>query len=198
MGWPEVMQELEDKLLGTLRGAYRPLDNVPFFRVQYPPVEEREALRQFRLLAERLRHQQFDAPCVSLLGVFKQALAALLNCPPGDLESRLVELEREQERPKLQRRLSEHLPTELTKTLTARLRGMPRNSVAILLRMGSLYPFVRPSSLLSSLEGHIVCAVVLPYPGTKLGALLDAPPADPRGGYYRGEVIPWRCVKGGS
>ncbi|MBC7335931.1 MAG: hypothetical protein H5U01_06630, partial [Clostridia bacterium] len=61
MGWHEVMGELEEKLVGTLRGTYRPLDNVPFFRVQYPPVEEREALRQFRMLTERLRHQHLGA-----------------------------------------------------------------------------------------------------------------------------------------
>ncbi|MBC7347099.1 MAG: DUF1788 domain-containing protein [Clostridia bacterium] len=192
MGWHEVMGELEEKLVGTLRGTYRPLDNVPFFRVQYPPVEEREALRQFRMLTERLRHQHLGAESVSLLECLREALAALLNCPAEALESRLVELEREQERPELQSRLSKHLPAEMTKALTARLKGMPRDSVAVLLRMGSLYPFLRPSSILSSLEGRIECAVVLPYPGTTLGALLDAPPADPRGGYYRGEVIPWR------
>lgn len=193
MGWPEMMQDLQERLEGTLRGTYRPLDNVPFFRVQYPPVEEREALRQFRLLADRLRHQQFGVSCVSLLESFKQALTALMNCSTDELERQLVELEKGQDRCKLQYRLSEHLPAELAKAVAAKLRGMPRHSVAILLRMGSLYPFVRPSSLLSILEGCVDCALVLPYPGTTLGALLDAPPADPRGGYYRGEVIPWRC-----
>lgn len=192
MGWPEVIQELEEKIVNTLRGTYRPLDNVPFFRVQYPPVEEREALRQFRLLVERLRHQQFRAACVSLVDALKQALGALLNCRVDELESQLLELEREQERSELQSRLSEHLLAEMVKTLAASLKDMPRNGVVVLLRMGSLYPFLRPSSLLSSLEGHINCAVVLPYPGTTLGALLDAPPGDFRGGYYRGDVIPWR------
>jgi len=192
MGWHEVVQELEKKLKGTLQGTYRPLDNVAFFRVQYPPAEEREALRQFRLLAERLQHHGWEATCISLLEIFQQGIAALLNCQISELGERLRILEQEHERTELQGRISEYLPGEMVKALVERLQGMTRESVAILLRMGALYPFLRPSSLLAKLEGRVACAIVLPYPGTTLGALLDATPADPRGGYYRGEMRPWR------
>jgi hypothetical protein len=192
MGWHEVMKELEAKLEGTLSGTYRPLDNVPFFRVQYPPAEEREAIRQFHQFAERLKQRGWKVECVSLTEVYQQAMARLLGCPLSELTDRLKTLEKERERSELQRQLSEHLPGELANVLKERLREMPRGSAAILLRMGSLYPFVRPSSLASKLEGQVDCAIVLPYPGTNLGALLDAPPADHHGGYYRGEVIAWK------
>lgn len=191
MGWPELMLELETKLKGVLMGTYRPLDNVAFFRVQYPPAEEREALRQFRLLAGRLRQEGWEAASFSLLDLLRQGLVSLLNCPPPALKDRLLALEQDYRRAELKERLSEHLPGEIIKALTERLQGMARESVAILLRMGALYPFMRPSSLLARLEGQIACTVVLPYPGTTLGALLDSAPADTRGGYYRGEIIPW-------
>ncbi len=192
MGWHEVMQDLEAKLDGTFRGTYRPLDNVPFFRVQYPPGEEREAIRQFYSFAERLGQRGWKAECISLTQVCQQALARLLNCPLAELPERLKALESGRDRFELQHQLSEHLPDKIAEVLKERLEEMPGESAAILLRMGSLYPFIRPSSLASKLEGQVRCAVVLPYPGTTLGALLDAPPADPHGGYYRGEVIAWR------
>jgi hypothetical protein len=191
MGWHEVMQELESKLEGTLRGTYRPLDNVPFFRVQYPPSEERQALGQFRLFAERLRQRKWKVNSVSLTEVLRHALASLLNCQISELHEHLRALE-EQDRAKLQTQLSDYLPVEVVRVLKEHLKEMPRESVAVLLRMGGLVPFIRSSSLESKLEGEISCAVVLPYPGTTLGALLDAPSADQRGGYYRGEVIAWR------
>jgi hypothetical protein len=43
MPWDEVIGELESKLVGTLKGTFTPMDGVPFFRVMYPPREEREA-----------------------------------------------------------------------------------------------------------------------------------------------------------
>lgn len=192
MGWHELMQELENKLEGTLQGTYRPMDNVPFFRVQYPPSEERKAIRQFHLLAERIRQKGWKARCISLTEIFQEALGHLLNCNPSELPERLENLEQERNRTELQGQFSEHLPVELTGVLTERLKDMPGESVAVLVRMGALYPFMRSSSLESKLEGQVPCAVVLPYPGTTLGALLDARPADPHGGYYRGEIIAWR------
>jgi len=192
MGWHEVIGELEGKLEGTLKGTYRPLDGIPFFRVQYPPSEEREALRQFRLLAERLSKRGWRSECVSLTDMFREALLDLLGCPPSQLSERLKLLERGQDRSELQERLSEYLPYEIVKAIQGFLSGSSSQDVVVLLRMGVLYPFLRPSSLLSMMEGQISCVVVLPYPGTTLGAMLDAPPADPHGGYYRGEVIQWR------
>lgn len=192
MAWHDLIEELEKKLEGTLRGVYRPLDNIPFFRVQYPPVEEKEAIKQFHLLADRLCQRGWKAECVSLTELFQEALASLINCSMSELSENLRNLERNRDRSELQAKVSDFLPDELTKIIVQRFKEWPREGAIFLLRMGSLYPFVRTSSLLSKLEGKLRCAIILPYPGTTLGALLDAPPADPHGGYYRGEVITWK------
>ena len=192
MGWHEVMRELEKKLEGTFKGTYRPLEGVPFFRVQYPPDQEREALRQFRQLADRLNQRGWKMELVRMSHLLNEALQDLLGCSPDALPERLKALEQEWDRDELRARLSEHLPDILAQLLRERLQGKSHLEGVILLRTGVLYPFVRPSSLLARLEGEVRCAVVFPYPGTTLGAFLDAPPADPHGGYYRGEVISWR------
>ncbi|MFA0782355.1 hypothetical protein, partial [Fervidibacter sacchari] len=77
MPWAEVIEELESKLVGTLKGTFTPMDGVPFFRVMYPPGEEREALRQFRLLSERLKQQGWQVECISLTRVLQETLASL-------------------------------------------------------------------------------------------------------------------------
>lgn len=192
MGWHELMEELQRKVEGTLKGIYRPLDNIPFFRVQYPPIEEREGIKEFQLLAERLRHREWKVECVSLTDLCRDALANLINCSISELPENLKALEQEHDRLELQQRLSDFLPDELAKVVIQRFGGMSKESVLILLRMGALYPFIRTSSIVSKLEGRLNCTVILPYPGTTLGALLDAPPVDPHGGYYRGEVITWK------
>jgi hypothetical protein len=104
----------------------------------------------------------------------------------------LKELEQERDPEELRAKFSEYLPDILAQLLRKRLQGKSGVEGVILLRTGVLYPFVRPSSLLARLEGEVRCAVVFPYPGITLGAFLDAPPADPHGGYYRGEIVPWR------
>jgi len=192
MGWHEVIGELEKKLKGTLHGEYRPLDGIPFFRVQYPPKEEREALTQFHLLAERLKQEGCHAKCLSLTEILRETLADMLNCSLNDLHERLKELERERERKELQTMLSEHLPERLSERLVEKLEAFPQNSVVFLLRTGAFYPFVRPSALLSRLEGRTSCIIVLAYPSTTLGELLETTPASLHSGYYRGETIQWR------
>ncbi|MDW8103305.1 MAG: DUF1788 domain-containing protein [Anaerolineae bacterium] len=192
MGWAEVMEELERKLKGIRDGTYRPLDGIPFFQVQYPPQEEREALRQFALLKERLHHHGWDVRIFTLTEVLQKALCSLLNCSEEELSARLQALERGQDRTELQQSLAHSLPDELVKVLERRLREMPAGSVAILTRMGALYPFLRSSALLSRLEGKIACIIVAGYPGTNLGEMLGARPAGHFNGYYRGEAIAWK------
>ncbi len=192
MGWPETMDELEDKLRGTLEGRYRPQDGVPFFRVQYPPGEEREALRQFKLLAQRLEQQGRTVHLIRLTEVLWDAMDRLIGRSEKDLPERLVDLEKNLGRRELQQRLAEHLPRRCAEVLIGRLRDADKRSVAILTRTGALYPFVRPSTLLSYLEGKVPCAVVLAYPAGSVGSLLGAEPAGGQGGYYRGEIIRWR------
>mgnify|MGYP000400976462 CR=1 FL=1 len=192
MGWPEIMRELEEKLRGTLEGRYRPRDGVPFFRVQYPPAEEREALRRFRELAQHVQRWGHPVYLIRMTEVLREAMARLIGCGEKDLPERLVGLEKTLSRRELRQRLAEHLPRRCTEVLVGRLRDADRRSVAVLARTGALYPFVRPSTLLSGLEGRIRCAVVLAYPTGTIGSFLDAEPAGGQGGYYRGETIRWR------
>jgi hypothetical protein len=192
MAWTEVMRELEEKLVNTLEGKYRPRDGVPFFRVQYPPAQEREAVRQFRLLQERLTHQGRRVDFIRLTEILWDALAELVGCSRNDLRDQLVHLEARMDRSELQQRLATYLPKTCADALVDRLGDADRRSVALLVRPGVLYPFVRPSTLLSLLEGRVMCAVVLAYPTHTIGAFLDASPAGGQGGYYRGEIIRWR------
>jgi len=192
MGWHELMEELERKVIGTLEGIYRPQDGIPFFRLQYPPKEEREAIRQLHLFAERLKQRGWQAECLSLTEVLKGTLSDLLNCTEDELFSRLRDFEQGGERDELRERLSEALSKSLPERLVGRLHPLPQQSVVVLLRTGALYPFLRPSVLLSHLENQVRCVIVLAYPATSVGELLDAPPSGSHGGYYRGEVVVWQ------
>lgn len=192
MGWTESMQVLESKVEGTLRGTYRPQDGIPFFRVQYPPTEEREALEQLRLFAVRMSHRGRSTQIVWLTEILEQALCDLLGVSPSGLADGLREWEQSSTRSELEDMLEDSLPDAVVEALEARLKDTPRGSIVVLVRLGALAPFVRSSAFESKLEGRVHCVVVLAYPGTTLGAVLDAAPATAHGGYYRGETIPWQ------
>ncbi len=194
MPWAEVISELESKLVGTLKGTFTPMDGVPFFRVMYPPREEREALRQFKLLADRLNQQGWQTVQISLTEAMKEALASLLGCGVDKLAERLKEEERRRDQSELKSNLAEHLPPEMAKVVIAHIdsHGLSKKGVAFLIRTGAIYPFMRPSHLLVHLEGKVKCAIVIAYPGTSVGAFLDSEAVGLYGGYYRGEIIQWR------
>ena len=193
MPWTEVIRELEAKLVGTLKGTFRPMDGVPFFRVTYPPREEREALRQFKLLADRLNQQGWPTVQISLTQAMKEALASLLGCGVQELAERLKEEERSRDRSELKSNLAEHLPAEIARVVVQIVsHGVWEKGVLFLVRTGAIYPFMRPSHLLVHLEGKVKLAVVIAYPGISVGAFLDSESAGLYGGYYRGEIIQWR------
>ncbi len=194
MPWAEVISELESKIVGTLKGTFKPMDGVPFFRVMYPPREEREALRQFKLLADRLNQQGWQTVQISLTEAMKEAIASLLGCGVDELSERLKEEERSRDRNELKNKLAEHLPPEMAKVVIAHIdsHGLSQKGVAFLVRTGAIYPFMRPSHLLAHLEGKVKWVIVIAYPGTSVGAFLDSEPASLYGGYYRGEIIQWR------
>jgi hypothetical protein len=194
MPWAEVISESESKLVGTLKGTFKPMDGVPFFRVMYPPREEREALRQFKLLADRLNQQGWQTVQISLTEAMKEAIASLLGCGVDELSERLKEEERSRDRNELKNKLAEHLPPEMAKVVIAHIdsHGLSQKGVAFLVRTGAIYPFMRPSHLLAHLEGKVKWVIVIAYPGTSVGAFLDSEPAGLYGGYYRGEIIQWR------
>ncbi len=194
MPWIEVIEKLESKLVGTLKGTFTPMDGVPFFRVMYPPREEREALRQFRLLSERLKQQGWQVKCISLTHVFREALVSLLGCKVEELPEKLKKEERFRDRNELKSSLAEYLPLEMARIITKHIesKGLVKKGIAFLVRTGTIYPFMRPSHLLARLEGKVKCVIVIAYPGISVGAFLDSETAGLYGGYYRGEIIQWR------
>jgi hypothetical protein len=191
MPWDEVISELERKLIETLKGTFIPMDGIPFFRVLYPPKEEREALRQFKLLSERLDQQGWRTVYLSLTKVMKEALASLFGCEVNDLIKKLKEEEKTRDRIELQNLLAQHLPHELANIIIREVESQEK-CIIFLVRTGVLFPFIRPSHLLIYLENKIKGAVVMAYPGKDVGAFLDSEPGGLYGGYYRGEIIQWR------
>jgi len=191
MPWAEVISELEIKLIGTLKETFTPMDSIPFFRVLYPPKEEREALRQFKLLSDRLNQQGWRTLYLSLTEVMKEALASLLGCEINDLIEKLKEQEKNRDRAELRNLLAQHLPHELANVIIRKVESQEK-CIVFLVRTGVLYPFIRPSHILIYLENKIKGAVVMAYPGKNVGAFLDSEPGGLYGGYYRGEIIEWR------
>ena len=194
MPWAEVMGDLEERLTETAEGTFVPMDGIPFFRVLYPPGEEREALRQFRLLAERLQQQGWQVSVISLSEAMKKAIASLFGCGVDEVRGRLQEEEQHRNRSELKSLLSQYLPLELAKAVINhfQFQNFSGKSAIFLVRTGVLYPFMRPSHLLVQLEGKIRSILVIAYPGVDVGTFLDAGPAEVYGGYYRGEIIHWR------
>jgi len=191
MGWNELFAEVEEKVIGTIKGTIRPLDGIPFFTVCYPPEYEREAIRQFKLFSERLKVRE-DIPSVviSMKDILKEALIELGVIKKND-ERWLVEFEREKGKEELTEDLKMYLPEKISEILLNRLVDKTSNFVAILIRTGALYPFVRTSSIRAKLENKIKCALIITYPANEAGEMLYSKSFN-LGGYYRGEIIHWR------
>lgn len=191
MGWNELFAEVEEKVIGTIKGTIRPLDGIPFFTVCYPPEYEREAIRQFKLFSERLKVRE-DIPSVviSMKDILKEALIELGVIKKND-ERWLVEFEREKGKEELIEDLKMYLPEKISEILLNRLVDKTSNFVAILIRTGALYPFVRTSSIRAKLENKIKCVLIITYPANEAGEMLYSKSFN-LGGYYRGEIIHWR------
>lgn len=191
MGWNELFAEVEEKVIGTIKGTIRPLDGIPFFTVCYPPEYEREAIRQFKLFSERLKVRE-DIPSVviSMKDILKEALIELGVIKKND-ERWLVEFEREKGKEELTEDLKMYLPEKISEILLNRLVDKTSNFVAILIRTGALYPFVRTSSIRAKLENKIKCVLIITYPANEAGEMLYSKSFN-LGGYYRGEIIHWR------
>lgn len=182
MGWPEVITELEEKLRGAFKGTFRPQDDVPLFWLIYPPEQEREALRRLRQMAERMGNQ---LEVISMAELLREALRRLHGV--DGLRDRLRSWEAEDS----VESLALSLEGELLEVLRLRLPRDPSRGI-IILRTGSLCPFVDPFFLFSRLETEVRCKVVIAYPSQRgeLGAFLDWPL--PRPPFHRGEAIRWR------
>lgn len=113
MGWSEVIGDIEEKVAGTVKGTFRPLDGIPFFTVCYPPEEERNAIREFNDLSGRFVAKGMPSEVVSLENVLKAALIELDVVNAND-ERAIVEFERSKKREELKEDLSRYLPEQIS------------------------------------------------------------------------------------
>lgn len=133
-----------------------------------------------------------DIPSVviSMKDILKEALIELGVIKKND-ERWLVEFEREKGKEELTEDLKMYLPEKISEILLNRLVDKTSNFVAILIRTGALYPFVRTSSIRAKLENKIKCVLIITYPANEAGEMLYSKSFN-LGGYYRGEIIHWR------
>lgn len=122
--------------------------------------------------------------------ILKAALIELDVANESD-ESAVVKFERSKKREELKEDLSRYLPEQVAEILSRKLKNKGRNSVAVLIRTGALYPFVRTSSIRAKLENKVKCVVIIAYPANNIGEMLNDS-SFKLGGYYRGEIIYWR------
>ena len=183
------IDELYHRVTGVLNKTYRPLDGIPFFRFLYSPEEERAVLEAFNLLVQRLEAGGYEAGIVSFFDVLETGLMEMANVSVADLPSCLKQYE-QADREDFLFRLHTYLPSHLTARLKNRLEEYSPSACIVLTRTGVLFPFVRLSSLLASLEGQTNQLLVALYPGDQEGAMLRDPSFDMAiTHYYRGEVL---------
>jgi hypothetical protein len=182
MAWDSSkFSQLESTVMGYVTGNRRPID-VPFIRFRYDPGVELRCIREFSHLAERLKTQGTSVELISL----SEWLIAMLK-ELGCFEEPFLQKEKDQ-RPEIAEDLGRELTKRISTRLGEQLKGREISSCAILLRVGSVFPFVHISSVLSSVEGVVRCTLVVAYPGSRDGEMLDYRGETIRS-YYRGEVI---------
>jgi|SRR5665647_242705 len=165
MTWDhDKMAKLKDLLIPAISGlAYT---DVPYYIYSYSAEDEVMCLRAFDTMAKELRYLNYS---VELIYLSQMLLTALHNLDYlddailGDEAMNLADIEDN---------LQNELPQELVVMLKASLAG-DYTHCAILLRVGSLFPFVHPYQLLSLMEGTIRCTIVLPFPGSRDGTILN-------------------------
>ncbi len=173
--------QLEDRVLATLSGQ-RPLLDVPYYIFPYDPSLELRCLTECQALCHRLKAKGYSAEMVSLAAWLVDALDRLGCLDDGFLNHEVAD------RAMIQQDIQRELPKLLSERLWAELGDKPLSFCAVLVRLGSLFPFVHISTLLSAVEGHVGCTLVVPYPGSVDGGVLRFL-NETEGRYYRAEVI---------
>ena len=171
-------KDLESKIIATLDGR-RVLD-VPYYRYIYPPEKEKLCIDLFENFCDILKRKKYSAETVYISEILVEALKNL-----GFLSESLLKVE-EQNLKEIEENLEDVLAKEVIGILKDRLNDKDISHCAIILRIGSIFPFIHVSELLSKMEGYIKCTIIIPYPGSKEGEMLNY-----RGdrNYYRGEII---------
>mgnify|MGYP001050155426 CR=1 FL=1 len=184
MNWDEErFAELERRLLATMRGSYAIAD-VPFFRFLYGPGGvEHTCIREFKKLVKRIDSEEdLSAECLYLSRLLMESLRDM-----GFLTEDMLGAER-QERPTFITDLENNLPQEISRRLIEHLKAKDLRHCAVLLRLGSLFPFVRVSQILQKIDSAISCVLVIPYPGSREGEMLWERGIDGNS-YYRWQTV---------
>lgn len=171
-------EELESKIIATLEGK-RFLD-VPYYRYLYPPNKELACIKMFETFYNILNKKGYSAEIIYLSEIIIEALNNL-----GFLSKSHIEVE-EENFEDIENNLEEVLVDEVVNLLKDKLKSKNINHCVIIIRTGSIFPFIHVSELLSKMEGYIKCTIIMAYPGFKEGEMLGY-----KGDkiYYRGEVI---------
>ena len=159
--WREqVFRELTDRLLQALRSQ----TYSEAFLFVYDPSLEEVSLKESDRLCKLLVGNGFTAEVVSLENLTADVIE-WLSSSLGNGE-KLWQLESEDPDSFLSLWTGQ-VQRSLTQKLLEVLAAKPSTHCAILVRAGSLYPFMHPSDLINSLRGQLRCRLVLLYPGEK-------------------------------
>jgi hypothetical protein len=172
---------LEMRIRESVAGKRHVID-VPYYIYLYDSELEVECLKHIKALASRLRRDNISVEIISLSSLMVDALQSF-----GCLDASILKNE-EKVREEIAKDLERELLKEIAKRLKEKLKDKDISYCAILTRVGSLFPFVHISSLLTQLEGTVRCTLVILYPGNKEGKMLNYQWENIRT-YYRGEII---------
>ena len=163
----------------------RPALDVPFFRFLYGPQDgvEHLCIAEFENMARRIRAKGFSAETIWMSRLLLDSLSEL-----GLLDEQILAEERIHSELFYKDLRGKHLREEVSNRVIEKLAGKPPSHCAILLRVGSLFPFVRISHILSRIDGPVRCVTVIPYPGSREGQMLWFSGED-WNNYYRWETI---------
>jgi len=185
MSWDdERFNELERRVLATMKGDYAIAD-VPFFRFLYGPGDgvEHTCIKEFKKMVKRIGSEEvLSAECLYFSRLLIESL--------GDLDFLAEDIlkNESQERSTFSTDLVNSLPQEISRRLIEHLKTKDRKHCAVLLRLGSLFPFVRISQILQKIDSAIRCVLVIPYPGSREGEMLWDRGVDGNS-YYRWQTV---------
>jgi hypothetical protein len=164
--------------------------DVPYYIFPYDPSLELRCLTECQALCHRLKAKGYPAEVISLATWLVDALDRLgcLDDHFGYAQCRGFLKHEAADRAMIQQDLERELPKLLSERLCAELGDKPLAFCAVLVRLGALFPFVHISTLLSAVEGHVGCTLVVPYPGSVDGEMLRFL-NETESSYYRAEVI---------
>ena len=182
---PDSFARMESRVEKTLRNE-TPLLDVPYYICLHNPKDEALVIEEFTNMAHRVNKKGFTSEVLRLSDIMIESLEER-----GLLEDEILDKE-EEIRSDLESDLHRVLLEDISRKLLNHLTGKDYSHCVILLRYGSLLPFVHLSGILQSIDGSIRCTLVIPYPTT----IREGYPLDMKIkghiGYYRAEVVDLR------